>query len=152
MIKSISSQLLKSKFSTPSQGRTRENGLTLVEIMLVIIIIGLVSAMVGRKLFGAGDKMRANLCDTQLKQIQAYIEQFQLRYNQLPTNLNDLYECTSATGQGCVPFANKDELLDPWGSEFRYSKNGNRYKISSLGADGQEGGDGVNYDRFVEGP
>ncbi|MCB0334499.1 MAG: type II secretion system protein GspG, partial [Bdellovibrionales bacterium] len=47
----------------------------------------------------------------------------------------------------------EDSLKDPWNNRFVYSKENNAsYKISTLGADGSVGGDGVNYDRSVTGP
>ena len=129
-----------------------ERGLTLVEIMVVLIIIGLMWAAFGKKLFGAGDKMKAQLTSSMLTQLKGDIEQFKLRYNKLPTSLRDLTECNDVTGPGCVPITNADALKDSWGNDFRYETNGRVYKIKTLGADGQDGGEGVNYDRFEEGP
>lgn len=129
-----------------------ERGLTLVEIMVVLIIIGLMWAAFGKKLFGAGDKMKAQLTRSMLTQLKGDIEQFKLRYNKLPVSLRDLTECNEVTGPGCVPITNADALKDSWDNEFRYETNGRTYKIKSLGADGQEGGEGVNYDNFEEGP
>lgn len=129
-----------------------ERGLTLVEIMVVLIIIGLMWAAFGKKLFGAGDKMKAQLTSSMLTQLKGDIEQFKLRYNKLPTSLRDLTECNEVTGPGCVPITNSDALKDSWGNDFRYETNGKVYKIKTLGADGQDGGEGVDYDRFEEGP
>ena len=129
-----------------------ERGLTLVEIMIVLIIIGLMWAAFGKKLFGAGDKMKASLTESMLTQLKGDIEQFTLRYNKLPASLQDLTRCTDVTGPGCTPIANPETLQDAWGNEFRYSASGRKYKIWSLGADGSDGGQGVDFDKFVEGP
>ncbi len=129
-----------------------ESGLTLIEIMVVLIIIGVMVSTFGKKLFGAGDKMKAQLAQTQLQTLKSYIEQYNLRYNNIPNTIRDLSSCTEATGQGCIPIANEEELLDPWGVEFQYSRNGNRYQIKTMGADSTAGGDGVNFDTFIEGP
>lgn len=132
----------------------REAGLTFLEIMIVLIILGLVMATVGKKLLGAGDKAKVDLTKVSLQQVKQDIEQFQLRYNTLPSSLEDLTRCTQATGQGCVPIANQDSLVDAWGNTFVYQRAGSSraYVIKSLGADGRDGGDGVNYDITVEGP
>lgn len=129
-----------------------ERGLTLVEIMVVLIIIALVSATFGKKLFGAGDKMKAQLTNNQLLALKGDIEQFQLRYNTLPGSLRDLTSCTEKTGSGCIPITNEDALNDAWGNKFAYQASGKRYKITSLGADGATGGSGVDNDFSVEGP
>ena len=46
------------------------------------------------------------------------------------------------------PYAKDDDLKDPWGNEFRYTVpgNGKPFDLTSLGADGKEGGDGENRD------
>ena len=130
-----------------------EKALTIVEIMIVLVIIGVMTATFGKKLFGAGDKMKAEIARTQMQQLKSYIEQFQLRYNVLPNSIDDLVSCNELTGQGCVPIANTEELLDPWGTKFSFAKQGtNKYQIKSLGADRAAGGDGVDYDTSLEGP
>lgn len=127
-------------------------GLTLVEIMIVLIIIGVLYATFGKRLFGAGDKMKAQISENQLLQLKGDIEQFQLRYNAVPSSLGGLTGCTEKTGPGCVPITNEESLVDAWGNKFQFSAQGSRYKIWTLGADGSPGGEGVNFDKFIEGP
>ncbi|MFM1847933.1 MAG: type secretion system major pseudopilin GspG [Pseudomonadota bacterium] len=131
-----------------------ERGLTLVEIVVVLIILGLVMTFVGGKVLGAGDKAKADLTQLKMKEVAASIEQFQLRYNGLPQSLAGLTQCTAETGEGCVPITKEDSLKDAWGNPFSYSleNNGRSYRIKSLGADAREGGDGVNYDSSLTGP
>ncbi len=131
-----------------------EVGLTLVEIMIVLVILAIVMAFLGRKLIGAGDKAKANITNLQMKELQNDIEQFRLAYNSLPDSLQDLAHCTQKTGQGCVPITKEDSLKDAWGNPFSYAiqDNGRRYQIKSLGADGRDGGEEINYDISVTGP
>ena len=129
-----------------------QQGLTLVEIMIVLIIIGLMYAAFGQRLFGAGEVMKAQLTRTQLQQLKGDIEQFKLRYNKLPSSLTDLTQCTELTGPGCVPVTKEESLKDAWGNAFLYSLQANKYRITSLGADGTQGGEEVNFDIFIEGP
>ena len=35
---------------------------------------------------------------------------------------------------------------DPWGNDFRYVAQGRRFTLTSLGADGKEGGSGLDAD------
>ncbi len=127
-------------------------GLTLVEIMIVLVILGVVMATVGSKIFGAGDKAKRNLTELKLQQLKSDIEQYQLRYNSLPGSLTDLSQCTENTGQGCLPISNADSIVDAWAQPFVYSLNGRAYEIRSLGADGRDGGEGVNWDVTIKGP
>lgn len=129
-----------------------QSGMTLVEIMIVLIILAVVMTTVGGKIIGAGDKAKVDVTKLQMQQLKSDIEQFQLRYNSIPSSLNDLIRCSEKTGQGCVPIAKEDDMKDAWGNPFAYTSSGRTYKISSLGADGVSGGDGVDFDVFIEGP
>jgi general secretion pathway protein G len=131
-----------------------ERGLTLVEIIVVLIILSLVMTFIGGKILGAGDTTKAELTRPMLKDMQMSIEQFRLRYNQLPPNIESLTQCTDVTGPGCVPIRKADALKDAWGNKLIYNVEGNggAYRLKSLGADGREGGEEVNYDIFVTGP
>ncbi len=127
-------------------------GLTLVEIMVVLVILGVVMATVGSKIFGAGDKAKSQLTKLKLEQLKSDIEQYQLRYNSLPSNLDDLSRCTENTGPGCLPISNQDSIVDAWAQPFIYSVSGRAYEIRSLGADGRDGGEAANYDISIKGP
>ena len=130
-----------------------ERGLTLVEIIVVLIILSLVMTFVGGKILGAGDTTKAELTRTMLKDMQMSIEQFRLRYNQLPPSLESLTQCSDVTGPGCSPIRKADTLRDAWGNKFVYTTDSNNtYRIKSLGADGKDGGEEVNFDTFVTGP
>lgn len=133
---------------------TSERGLTLVEILVVLIILGIVVTFLGSKIFGAGDRAKADLSVIMMKSLQGQIEQYRLRYNALPASLEDLARCNEHTGPGCIPLVKEDELADAWGNKFSFSlDNGGRtYRIKTFGADGRDGGDAVNYDAFVTGP
>jgi len=131
-----------------------EKGLTLVEILVVLIILGIVITFVGGRVLGAGDKAKADLTRIMMKDLQSSIAQFQLRYNTLPASLEDLTRCSEATGPGCIPITSGDSLKDAWGNRFLYSseEGGRRYRIKTLGRDGKEGGNEVDFDFALEGP
>ena len=130
----------------------KQAGLTLVEIMIVLIILSIVMAFVGGKIFGKGDQAKADLTSLKMQQLKADIEQFQLRYNTLPGSLDDLVKCGEKTGPGCLPISNEDSLADAWGNQFLYQSSGRTYKIKSLGSDAKDGGEGAAYDIALEGP
>lgn len=133
-----------------------ERGLTLIEIMVVLVILGIVMTFLGSKIFGAGDKAKARITKLKMQEIAQAIEQYRMEYNSIPQSLQDLTQCNQVTGPDCVPVYKQegDDLNDAWGNSFEYrtQNNGRAYRISSFGADGRSGGDGVDYDAFHEGP
>ncbi|MCB0317175.1 MAG: type II secretion system protein GspG [Bdellovibrionales bacterium] len=145
---------MKKDTKKPTRSLRSEAGLTIVEIIVVLIILALVTTFLGQRLFGAGDKAKVNITKLQMKEIGSAIEQFRLQYNSLPGGLNDLTSCTDATGPGCVPILQEEQIKDAWGNLFAYSLEGSgrAYRITSLGANGQQGGEGVDFDLFQVGP
>jgi len=85
------SLLLKLSCGANLSRRVRsEQGLTLVEIIVVLIILSIIIAFVGTRILGAGDKAKADLTKLKMKDVRSSIEQYQLRYNAVPSNLQSL--------------------------------------------------------------
>ncbi|MBX7137279.1 MAG: type II secretion system protein GspG [Oligoflexia bacterium] len=131
-----------------------ERGLTLVEIIVVLIILGVLISVLGGKIFNSKDRALADLTRVSIKSTQNSIEEFRLRYNGLPNSIEDLSSCSERTGAGCIPIAKEDDLKDAWGNRLVYSvDNGGRsYRIKSFGADGREGGANADSDIVITGP
>ncbi len=134
--------------------RLPQRGLTLVEIMVVLIILGLVMAWIGSKMIGAGDKAKRQITELKIKDLGNLISQFQLQYNALPQNVDELTHCSERTGSSCIPLTNEENIKDGWGNRFMYTleEGGRRYRLKSYGADGKEGGEGADSDPFGTGP
>lgn len=126
----------------------------MVEIIVVLIILSIVITFLASRVFGAGDKAKADITRLKMKELKSAIEQFQLRYNTLPASLESLTQCTEETGPGCIPIVGKDSLRDAWNNPFQFIREGDgrSYRIRTLGADGREGGEGVDYDAVETGP
>lgn len=131
-----------------------QKGLTLIEVTVVLIILALLFAFLGKNLFSAGDKAKAQINQMKMQKAKNYIQQYQLQYNNLPPDLNSLSGCTEATGSGCIPIASEDDFKDAWDQPFAYSlENGGRsFVLKSLGADRKNGGEGVDGDPTLTGP
>jgi len=120
---------------------------TLVEVMIVIVILGRLAAVAYPQIFGKLDKGKVGVAMTQIKSIEAAVNDFYLDTNRLPNTLDELLSSTEKGWSG--PYlANVEELpKDPWGHAYTYKKiNEKEFEIISLGADGQVGGEGVNAD------
>lgn len=117
-----------------------ERGLTLVEIIIVLIILAGVMSWLGGKLFGQKDKAMVSLTTSKLNALKQSIMEYQLRTNSLPQDLRALEETDAS-------------VTDGWAAPIQYKQlDGRTYQLKSLGADGKEGGSGVAADIVVTGP
>lgn len=132
--------------------RRRERGLTLVELLVVLLIIGLIAAFavpqVMRYLGGA----RQDAAAVQINQLSGILDLYRLdvgHYPRASEGLDALVEKPSdATGWN-GPYVKKAEsLIDPWGNPYQYRIPGEHgeFDLYSLGADGSEGGEGEDAD------
>lgn len=134
--------------------RKQQQGFTLIEIMVVIVIIGLLAAVVGPKLFGQADEARVTKAKADIRAIEGGLNLYRLDNFVYPSTDQGLEALVTKPGGTPEPRNWKDggylERLpkDPWGNEYQYLNPGSHGSIDiySFGADGQEGGEDVNAD------
>ena len=129
-------------------------GVTLIEMLVVVTIIGLFVALVGPALFKNTDKARITAARTQLDNFMTALGSYKLDTGTFPSTeqgLKALREKPADMNQWAGPYMPKDIPKDPWGHEYVYKypgEHGDEPEITCLGADGQPGGDGLNADIF----
>ncbi len=123
---------------------------TLIEIMVVVIVIGIIAALIVPNLFDRAGKAKRSVAKQQVATIEGAIQMFQQDYGRFPETLEELASppADAETGADAPPRIKQKDLLDPWGNPFLYRYPGNNwtFDLASLGADGQEGGEGENAD------
>ncbi len=131
--------------------RRRAAGFTLVEMMVVILIIGILATIIIVNIAGKTDEAKAKATLAILKQVDPQIELFRAKFNRYPMALEELLHMPSDVDPNEWPeggFLN-EYPLDGWGNEFIFNvpgSDGSSFDLVSLGADGREGGEGVNQD------
>ena len=124
------------------QKRKREDGFTLVELMVVIVILGLLATIVVINVMPAADRAATTKARADIATLEQGIEMYRLDHMRYPTGDEGLQALVSGNYVRRLPD-------DPWGNAYRYSApgpDGRPFQIASLGADGREGGDGEDED------
>ena len=127
--------------------RRCQRGFSLVEIMVVIVIIGLLAAAVSVNVRGYLIKARQSTARKDIAVICQAIDSYWALNAKYPTVEEGLDILARPTPQQAEPFL-KSPPIDPWGRPYRYALTGpaGSYEVTSLGADGQEGGTGGDED------
>jgi general secretion pathway protein G len=145
-------------FTHATQGRTairsKQQGFTLIEIMVVVVIMGILAALVVPKLMGRADDARLIAAKQDLSTIMQSLKLYKLDNQRYPTTEQGLQALMTKPASG--PAANGwktggylDKLpKDPWGNSYQYLSPGIKGEVDvfSLGADGQPGGTGSDAD------
>ena len=118
----------------------REDGFTLVELMVVIVIIGLLATVVIINVVPALDTASETKAKADIEMIDQAVQRYYLDNRRYPTTEEGL-----AVLQ---PYLRRVSQ-DPWHRPYLYAApgaNGRPYSITSLGADGRAGGSGKDAD------
>jgi general secretion pathway protein G len=135
-----------------NHSRKRMSGMTLIEILVVLVLIGVVLGIVGGNFIGRGEKAKADAARIEIGQIGQSLDLYKLEIGRYPTTqegLQALIAAPAGVNNWNGPYWKKSTVpKDPWGNEYKYAAPGQRgpYDILSWGADGKEGGEGVNAD------
>jgi general secretion pathway protein G len=132
---------------------TRHQGFSLMEIIIVITIIGLIVAWAATNLFGKQEQALARMAKGKLSSMSGQLDTYKLDTGRYPTTQEGLRALLTNPGNVSNwngPYVRgADDIKDPWKNDWIYKspgEGGRPYDITSLGADGKEGGDGPNRD------
>ncbi|HEX6635767.1 MAG TPA: type II secretion system major pseudopilin GspG [Usitatibacter sp.] len=134
---------------TSTRRSRRQRGFTILEIVIVFILLAGIMAFVVPKIFEQMGKATSQEARIRIQHLAGQIQMYKLEVGKFPDNLQALVKAPAGTeSRWNGPYAKDDDLKDPWGNEFRYTVpgNGKPFDLTSLGADGKEGGDGENRD------
>lgn len=126
-------------------------GFTLIEIMVVVIIISILTALVAPQVFTRVDDARKIAAQNGIKTISSQMAMYRLDNYNYPSTGEGIKSLVSNTGKNTWrgPYLEKMPL-DPWDNEYQYQFPGTRnqsgFDVWSFGADGQPGGEGSNAD------
>lgn len=130
----------------------RQKGFTLLEILVVVMILGLLISLAAPRILGRTDEARVTKAMADIKSIETALGMYKLDSGTFPTTEQGLAALVEPPTSGPTPRSWRAEgylervPLDPWNRDFLYASDGRSYVLRSMGADGEEGGDGVDAD------
>ncbi len=122
-----------------------KKGLTLLEIMMVIALLGLIFTFIGKNVWGRFTGGKRKITQIFLAEMKGALDQYKLDCNDYPKNINALVEnpgdCPAYAVEGYM--SGKKQLpKDPYGCAVSYSYEAGEMSLKSLGQGCQEGGEG----------
>lgn len=120
------------------RGRKSRRGLTLIEILVVVTILGLIAGIVGITVAGQLEEAKIDTAKVQIKNISDALELYKVKLNRYPSTAEGLQALVSPP-EGRRPFM---ETIpeDPFGSEYLYISPGthhpSKFDLYSKGPDG----------------
>lgn len=146
--------MTKQKFL--SNSCNKQLGFTLIEIMVVVVIIGLLASLLVPNILGRGDEARVTAAQNDIRAIGTSLDLYRLDNSHYPSTEQGLVALVNKPAGfpeprswGPEPYLRK-LTTDQWGNGYLYINSGRQFDLYSLGADGQEGGEGIAADIFYK--
>ena len=134
--------------------KSRQDGFTLLEIMVVVVIIGILAALIVPNIIGRPDEARQIAARQDIASLMQALKLYRLDNQRYPTTEQGLQALVTNPATGPIPpnwkVGGYVERLpkDPWGHPYQYLNPGVQGEIDvfSYGADGAPGGEGIDAD------
>ncbi len=131
-----------------------QEGFTLLEIIVVVVILGILAAIVAPQFIGRTEDARVTEAMVQMRNFETALQLYKVDNHVYPTTDQGLSALASQTTTGTAPKNYRPGgyisriPVDPWGNQYIYISPGShgRFDIISLGSDGLEGGSGNKAD------
>ncbi len=126
--------------------KRNDRGFTLIELLIVMIILGMLAALVGPRMFGKVGTSKQKAAKAQISLFETALDIYRLDVGKYPTTdlgLAALREKPDDGDNWDGPYLPKEIPVDPWGEpyEYKYPSEHSDYEIISYGADKQPGGE-----------
>lgn len=130
-----------------------EEGFTLFEVIAVLCLIAALTALVGPSIWNRLERGRVQTTQVQVAMLKNCLNDYRLDMGVYPSTEEGLESLRRPPFSGAErwngPYIDGPVPKDPWGNDYVYNYSGggaNTFELYSYGADGQEGGTGINAD------
>ncbi|MHC4259510.1 MAG: type II secretion system major pseudopilin GspG [Planctomycetota bacterium] len=138
------------------QIKRKEEGFTIVELLVVVLIISMLAAFVAPKMFKGLGKAKRDIARAKMAIIEDALARFSIDCDRYPAQEEGLEALLMAPEdveeEWRGPYLKRSELLDPWKNPYLYIEEGERnpggFDLLCYGADGEPGGEGDDEDIY----
>lgn len=146
--------MIRTRVEARKAARRSEQGFTLLELMVVIVIIGLLATVVMLNVLPSQDRAMQEKATADVRLLEQAVEMYRMDLMSYPSVEQGLEALVSAPAGLSRPERYRQDGYirrlpeDPWGNPYQYAYPGERsaFDIYSLGADGRPGGEGLDAD------
>ena len=118
-------------------------GMSIIEILIVIALMGTVMAILVTNLTGQQDEALKDAARLGMGQLETNLQLYKVHNFRYPTTEQGLRALVERPGSGAKrwrgPYMDANKLNDPWDNEYQYESDGREFKITSPGLDGVVG-------------
>ena len=129
------------------------SGFSLIELMVVLVILGLLTGLVGPQLFGQVDSSKVQTAETQIKMLRGALQTYRLDIGTYPSTDEGLEALMRAPVEVADywngPYLEDELPTDPWREPYKYehpAETMQGFALYSLGADSESGGEDISAD------
>ncbi len=137
--------------------KTDQRGFSFIEIMIVIVIMAGMIAIVGPMLFSRFDEAKVDQARIQIKSLIGSLDLYRLNNSVYPSTEQGLEALLEKPVVGQIPKNWRGPYVrssvipkDPWDNNYIYQSDGKSIMLKCFGADGEEGGEGIDADISLE--
>ena len=130
--------------------RRRITPFTLIEVVVVIVILVTLASIATPMYMKYIKQAKVSTAASQIKLLDQALDNYKLEVGTYPSDLQGLVTNVDQSEKWDGPYLKPPKVpLDPWGYEYQYFFPGEHgeFDLYTLGADGQEGGEGENADQ-----
>jgi general secretion pathway protein G len=135
-----------------SRSTRTQPGFTLVELMVVLVILAMLTAIAAPRVTKYLSKAKVQTAQIQAEALSSAVDAFVIDVGRVPSDSEGLQALLAAPSDAPNwdgPYIKKSaSLIDPWGRPYLYRSPGRHsdFDVYTLGADNREGGEGDGSD------
>ena len=152
---SVMNKLMNTKGIALQRGA--QQGFTLIEVMVVVVILGILAALIVPNVMGRGEKAKVDTSKITLANVASALDQYKLDNNKYPNTQEGLdalvNQPSSAKNWMAGGYLKGGYPKDSWDNDLQYvapGSAGRAYDLYSFGADGKEGGEENDADIYFD--